>query len=83
VIVTLGATALAAVLGRKISIATARMQSLVAPLAAVPLVATYHPSAVLRVPDAASRAEMRAALLHDLERARVALSPPVENEDDR
>lgn len=74
VIVTLGVTALAAVLGHKVSIATARMQSLVAPLAAVPLVATYHPSAVLRVPDAASRAEMRAALLHDLQRARNELS---------
>jgi uracil-DNA glycosylase family protein len=33
------------------------------------LTATYHPSAVLRMPDAAKRREARAQLQHDLERA--------------
>jgi DNA polymerase len=70
VIVTLGATALGAVLGRKLAIATARTQVLSTPLGGVPLVATYHPSAVLRVPDATARAELRATLLEDLRRAR-------------
>lgn len=70
VIVTLGATALGAVLGRKLAIATARTQALSSPLGGVPLVATYHPSAVLRVPDATARAELRATLLEDLRRAR-------------
>jgi uracil-DNA glycosylase family protein len=32
------------------------------------LTATYHPSAVLRMPDAARRRDARAQLLHDLER---------------
>ena len=70
VIVTLGATALGAVLGRKLAIATARTQALSSPLGGVPLIATYHPSAVLRVPDASARAELRATLLADLRRAR-------------
>jgi DNA polymerase len=70
VIVTLGATALGAVLGRRLAIATARTQVLSLPLDGVPLIATYHPSAVLRVPDATARAELRATLLQDLRRAR-------------
>lgn len=70
VIVTLGAIALGAVLGRKLAIATARTQALSAPLGGVPLIATYHPSAVLRLPDAPARAELRATLLEDLRRAR-------------
>lgn len=70
VIVTLGATALGAVLGRKLSIAAARTQSLRSAFAQVPVIATYHPSAVLRVPDVTGRAELRAALLLDLRSAR-------------
>lgn len=69
VIVTLGATALGAMLGRRLSIARARTQALRSPLGDVPLLATYHPSAVLRAPEAAARAELRAALLSDLRRA--------------
>lgn len=69
VIVTLGTTALGAVLGRKLSIAVARTQALVAPYPGVPLIATYHPSAVLRVPDVAARVAMREALRRDLLRA--------------
>lgn len=76
VIVTLGATALNAVLGRKMSIAVARGEQLLSPLGKVPVFATYHPAAVLRVPNAQSRDEMRAALLHDLHAAAAALSRP-------
>ncbi len=76
VIVTLGATALSAVLGRKLSIAVARGEQLHSPLGKVLVCATYHPAAVLRVPDAKGRAEMRAALLHDLHAAAAALSRP-------
>jgi len=70
VIVALGATALAAVLERKVSIAAAReMRDLRHEPSAIPVVATYHPSAVLRVPDPAARVQLRAALLDDLRRA--------------
>jgi uracil-DNA glycosylase family 4 len=46
VIVALGATALAAILGRRLAIAEARGRALQLP-SGTPLVATYHPSAVL------------------------------------
>jgi len=68
VIVTLGATALAAVHGGKIAIATARTRKLASP-EGTPIVATYHPSAVLRAPDHDARVKLRATLLADLERA--------------
>ena len=70
VIVTLGATALAAVLGRRISIAEAREASLLHEPTGTVVLATYHPSAVLRVPDAAAREALRGQLLGDLRRAR-------------
>jgi DNA polymerase len=70
VVVALGATALAAVLGRKVSIAVARDRTdLLHEPSGIPVVATYHPSAVLRVPDPTARVELRAALLADLRRA--------------
>jgi uracil-DNA glycosylase len=68
VIVTLGATALAAVYCGKIAIAQARTQKLASP-AGTPIVATYHPSAVLRVPDHDARVKLRATLLADLVQA--------------
>jgi len=68
VIVTLGATALAAVHGKKVAIAAARAATIETP-SGIPIVATYHPSAVLRVPDAEARATLRAALIADLTRA--------------
>ncbi len=68
VIVTLGATALAAVYGAKIAIAEARRRKLTSP-DGVPIVATYHPSAILRVPDHDARVKLRATLLGDLRRA--------------
>ena len=70
VIVTLGGTALAAVLERRMSISAAREARLVHEPTGTPVLATYHPSAVLRVPDAAARAALRASLLADLKRAR-------------
>jgi DNA polymerase len=69
VIVTLGATALAAVYGGKIAIAEARTRKLQDPHG-TPIVATYHPSAVLRVPDDEAKAKLRATLLGDLRRAK-------------
>ena len=69
VIVTLGATALAAVYGGKIAIAEARTRKLQDPHG-TPIVATYHPSAVLRVPDDDAKAKLRATLLADLKRAK-------------
>jgi DNA polymerase len=68
VIVTLGTTALAAVLGRRISITEARRSELRLP-SGVRIVATYHPSAVLRAPDETARAQLRALLRADLLRA--------------
>jgi uracil-DNA glycosylase family protein len=69
VIVTLGATALGAVLGRRMSIGAARESTLEHEPTGIAVVATYHPSAVLRVPDAAAREALRGQLLDDLARA--------------
>jgi len=68
VIVALGATALRAVLGRKVAVGTARAQTLTHG-GGVQVVATYHPSAVLRSPDESSRAELYGHLVADLKRA--------------
>jgi DNA polymerase len=68
VIVTLGTTGLAAVYGRKISITEARTRTLKDPHG-TPIVASYHPSAILRAPDDDARARLRATLLADLKRA--------------
>ena len=68
VIVTLGATALASVYGGKIAIADARTRKLTSP-GGTPIIATYHPSAVLRVPDHDARVKLRATLVADLKRA--------------
>jgi len=75
VIVTLGATGLVAVYGGKIAIAEARTCKLADP-SGTPIVATYHPSAILRVPDDDAKAKLRATLLGDLKRAaRLARGP--------
>jgi uracil-DNA glycosylase family protein len=68
VIVTLGATALGAVLGRRLAIAVARTRKLASP-SGVAVVATYHPSAILRARDDDGKAVLREALLADLIRA--------------
>ncbi len=67
VIVTLGTTALRAVIGEKLAIVAARERSLVS-LEGVPVVATYHPAAVLRAP-ASEREALRRVLLDDLKHA--------------
>lgn len=75
VIVTVGATALAAVYGGRISITDARSRKL-ASREGTPIVATYHPSAILRVPDHDARVKLRATVLADLKRAaKIAAKP--------
>lgn len=76
VIVTLGATALGAVLGRKLSISAARGEALLHEPTGTAVLATYHPSAILRVPDEAGRDALRADLLADLRRARKLAARP-------
>jgi uracil-DNA glycosylase family protein len=68
VVVTLGATALGAVMGKKMTITAARAVALTLPGGAR-VVATYHPSAVLRAPDDAGREELYRTLSADLKRA--------------
>lgn len=68
VIVALGATALAAVVGRRMTVTDARAAALHHPLGAR-IVATYHPSAVLRAPDETRRRELYGILVADLKRA--------------
>jgi uracil-DNA glycosylase family protein len=68
VLVALGATALRALLGRTLTIEAARQQSLRHGLGATVL-ASYHPSAILRA-DGEHAVHLRTALIHDLTRAR-------------
>jgi DNA polymerase len=67
-IVALGATALRAVMGRKITVAEARASSL-RHAGGAQVLATYHPSAVLRAPDKEAQAELHRTLVDDLRRA--------------
>jgi DNA polymerase len=67
-IVALGATAIRAVLGRTIPVGRARSQVLALP-DGTRVIATYHPSALLRAPDPEAAARLQAALTADLERA--------------
>ena len=64
-IVCLGATAAQSVLGRTVQIKAERGNSLKHHSGAKVIV-TYHPSAILRIPDHAGRAEMTQALVEDL-----------------
>ena len=66
VVVVLGATAARSLIGRTTAIAANRGKHLV--VHGLPTVVTYHPSAVLRADDRA--AEIRQALVHDLQLAR-------------
>ena len=68
VIVTLGTTALRAIVGERLAIASAREQAL-ADEDGIPVVATYHPSALLRAPAQEEKDALRRAVLTDLERA--------------
>ncbi|MBV8202372.1 MAG: UdgX family uracil-DNA binding protein [Acidobacteria bacterium] len=67
-IVCLGATALQALRGGQARITRDHGQFFDTPWGSW-LTATFHPSAVLRMPDAAKRREARAQLQHDLELA--------------
>ena len=78
-IVALGATALAAVLGKRITVSAAREAPHEHPSGAV-VIGTYHPSALLRAPEASRRDELYRMLVADLRRAvkaaREAAPPP-------
>jgi uracil-DNA glycosylase family protein len=67
VIVALGATALKALAHSSLSIDAARRQAL-SLKSGVPLIATYHPSAILRAEGARAQ-ELKAVLIEDLRRA--------------
>ena len=67
VIVALGATALASLVGARRGIAASRATELTHNSGAH-LVATYHPSALLRAPDPNAKAELRRAVEEDLAR---------------
>ena len=69
VIVTLGATALGAVLGRRMTIGDARAAAVLRHPGGARIVATFHPSAVLRAPDEDRRGELYRILVGDLSRA--------------
>ena len=62
VIVTLGSTALNGVMGGKMKVGDAREDNL-KHASGAPVVATYHPSAALRVPDKDARAQMYATIV--------------------
>ena len=68
VVVLLGATAAQAVFGAKFRITRERGKLLTHDIAPA-VIATLHPSAILRMPDATARAEGRAALISDLKLA--------------
>jgi uracil-DNA glycosylase family protein len=68
IIVCLGATAAQAFLGKKFSVTQRRGEVFETPWARF-WMATYHPSALLRMPDADSRAAATAAFEEDLARA--------------
>lgn len=72
-IVCLGATAAQAFLGRTFSVTRSRGEVYATPWARW-WMATYHPSALLRMPDAASRAAATAAFEADLAVAAAALA---------
>ena len=69
VIVALGATALGAVMGKRITITEARATAGLRNAEGVRVVSTYHPSAVLRAPDEDRRQELYDFLVADLRRA--------------
>jgi uracil-DNA glycosylase family protein len=69
VLVLLGATAVAALLGPSVTLSAVRggpIESALAPI----VIATTHPSAILRAPDEAGRRRIREAMIGDLRLAR-------------
>ena len=75
-IVALGATALLALSGKRIPVSTAREDELVHPTGAA-LIATYHPSALLRAIEPEQRDKLYRLLVSDLRRAREAAAGKV------
>ena len=73
VVVCLGATAAQALIGKHFKITKDR-GSFVASDVCERTIATYHPSAILRVPDADQKASMRAAFVTDLRTVRDTLA---------
>ena len=65
VLVLLGATAAQSIFGPRFLVSRERGKPLASPLAPL-VIATIHPSAVLRSPDEASRQEAFASLVEDL-----------------
>jgi uracil-DNA glycosylase family protein len=68
VLVALGATALRALIGRTVTIDSARQQAL-RHSSDIPVLASYHPSAILRA-EGERAVHLRTALIEDLTRAR-------------
>ena len=68
VVVALGRTALQALLGRSLKVSESRGRALALP-DGTPVIATYHPSAILRAADDADRRQLQRALEADLRRA--------------
>jgi len=68
VIVTLGTTALKAILGERLAIVAARERTLAGP-DGIPVVATYHPLALLRAPAQEEKHALRQSVLSDFKRA--------------
>ena len=71
-LVLLGATAAQALLGPSFRVSTERGREIASPLAPV-VVATVHPSSILRAPDDAAREEAYRSLVQDLEVAAAAI----------
>ena len=83
-IVALGATAIQALCGKRLNVGDARDRRIEHPSGAR-VIATYHPSAILRAQDEGERARLRALLVSDLAKAAASASPnaaePVANPD--
>lgn len=69
-VICLGATAAQDLLGRNFRVTQQRGEIIAMPNIRWWFMATWHPSAVLRAPDAEMRARMRDELLHDLRQAK-------------
>jgi DNA polymerase len=74
VIVGLGSTACQAMLGPKVRITKDRGST--AEWKGLPVVVTFHPSAILRAPDSEARSAMMADLVEDLGRAKGLVKQP-------
>jgi len=68
VIITLGTTALKAIMGERLAIVAARERALAAP-EGIPVIATYQPLALLRAPAQEEKDALRRTVLSDLKRA--------------